>query len=84
MNADAARQNMRLPWALGQRGRQKTTQEMFNYVVLKVTNVHQVKVNEHDESEWNTRSHSFLGLLHTVNTFVIHFNFIYYSSNQIF
>jgi len=22
-------------------------------VVLKVTNVHQVKVNEHDESEWN-------------------------------
>jgi len=57
---------------------------MFNYVVLKVTNVHQVKVNEHDESEWNTRSHSFLGLLHTVNTFVIHFNFIYYSSNQIF
>jgi len=34
-----------------------------------VTNVHQVKVNEHDESEWNTRSHSFSGLLHKVNTF---------------
>ena len=37
---------------------------MYNYVVLKVTNVHQVKVNEHGESEWNTRSRSFSGLLH--------------------
>jgi len=32
---------------------------MYNYVLVKVTNVHQVKVNEHDESEWNTRSRSF-------------------------
>jgi len=48
---------------------------MFNYVVMKVTNV---KVNEHGESEWNTGSPSFSGLLHRVNTFVIHFNFIQY------
>jgi len=32
---------------------------MYNHVVLKVTNVHQVKANEHDGSEWNTRSRSF-------------------------
>jgi len=48
-------------------------------VVLKVTNVRQVKVNEHYESEWNTRSCSFSGLLYGVNTFVIIFNFIYYN-----
>jgi len=57
---------------------------MYNYVVLKVTNVHQVKVNEHDESERNTRSRSFSGLLHRINTFVINFDFIYNSSNQLF
>jgi len=57
---------------------------MYNYVVLKVTNVHQVKVNEHGESEWNTRSRSFSGLLHRVTTFVINLNFIYYSSNKLF
>jgi len=48
-----------------------------------VTNVHQVKANEHDESEWNTRSRSFSGLLHRVNTFVISFNFVYCSSNKL-
>ena len=37
-------------------------------------------MNEYDERAWNTRSRSFLGLLHRVNTFVINFNFIYYSS----
>jgi len=57
---------------------------MYNYVILKATNVHQVKVNEHDESEWNTCSGSFSGLLHRVNTFVISFNFIYYSTNKLF
>jgi len=34
-------------------------------------NVHQVKVNEHDESEWNTHSRSISGLLHRANTFVL-------------
>jgi len=53
-------------------------------VVLKVTNDHQVKVNEHDESEWNTRSRNFSGLLHRVNTFGINFNFIYFSGNKLF
>jgi len=49
---------------------------MYNYLVLKVTDIHQVKVHEHGESEWNTRSRSFSGLLHRVNTIVIKFNFI--------
>jgi len=50
-----------------------------------VTNVHQVKVNEHhDESEWNTRSRSFSGLLHSVNTFASNLNFLYYSSHKLF
>jgi len=53
-------------------------------VVLKVRNVHQAKVNEHDESEWNTRLRIFSSLLHGVNAFVINFNFLYYSSNQLF
>ena len=44
---------MRLPRALGQRGRQK-----YNSVVQKVTNVHQKKKNEHDVSERNTRLRS--------------------------
>jgi len=57
---------------------------MYNHVVQKVTNVHQVKVNEYDESEWNTRSHSVSCFLHRVNAFVINFNFIYYSSNKLF
>jgi len=35
---------------------------MHNCVFLKVTNVHQAKVNEHDESELKTRSRSFSGL----------------------
>jgi len=43
------RQTRQLPKALGQGGGAKKSQEMFNYVVVKVTNVHQVKVNEHDE-----------------------------------
>ena len=62
----------------------KKRQEIYNCVVLKVTNVHQVKMNEHDERELNTRSHSFSDLVHRVNTFVIHFNFINYSSNELF
>jgi len=66
------------------KGTPKRSQEIYNYVVLKVRNVYQVKVNEHDESEWNTRSRSLSSLLHRVNTFVINFNFIYYSSNQLF
>jgi len=49
-----------------------------------VTNVHQVKVNDHDESEWNTRSRSFSGLLHSVNTFAINLNFLYYLFNKLF
>jgi len=57
---------------------------MYKYVVLKVTNIHQVKVNELDESEWNTRSSNFSGLLHRVNTFAINLNFLYYSSNKLF
>ena len=57
---------------------------MYNYEVLKVTNLHQVKVNKHEEREWNTRSSRFSGLLHRVNTFVINSNFIYYSSNKCF
>jgi len=56
------------------KGAPKKSQEMYNYVVLKVTNVHQVKMN--DESEWNKRSRSFSDLLHRVNTFVINFNFV--------
>jgi len=48
---------------------------------MKLMNVHQVKVNEYDKSERNTHSRSFPGLLHRVNTFVINFNFMYYSSN---
>jgi len=52
---------------------------MYNYVVLKVKNVHQAKVKEH-ERELRTRSHSFSGLLHGVNTFFMNFKFIYYSS----
>jgi len=40
-----------------------------------VTNGPPSKVNEHDESEWNTRSRGFSGLLHRVNTFVIKFQF---------
>jgi len=54
------------------------------YVVLKVTKVHQVKVNEHDGSEWNTGSRSFSGLLHRVSSFASSFNFVYYSSNKLF
>jgi len=69
---------------LGQRGHQKRAKKCTIMWFLKVTNVHQVKVNEYDESERNTRSHSFSGLLYRVNTFVINFNFIYYSSNQLF
>jgi len=42
-----------------------------------VTNVHQVQVNDHDESEWNTRSRSLSGLLHSVNTFAINLNFLF-------
>jgi len=57
---------------------------MYRYVVLKVTNVHQAKVNKHDESEWNTRSRSYSGLLHRVNTFAINFNYVYYSSKKLF
>jgi len=49
-----------------------------------VTNVHQVQVNDHDESERNTRSRRFSGLLHSVNTFAINLNFLYYSSNKPF
>jgi len=49
-----------------------------------VTNGPPSKVNEHDESEWNTSSRSFSGLLRRVNTFVINFNFIYYSGNKLF
>jgi len=68
----------RLPRALGQMGRQK-----YNCVVQKVTNVHQVKVNEHDESEWNTRCRSledigtalFQVCSRRVNIFRIDFNF---------
>jgi len=33
-------------------------------------------VNGHDENEWNTRSRSFSGFLHRVNTFVVNCNFI--------
>jgi len=59
-------------------GRQK-----YNCVVQKVTNVHQVKVNEHDESEWNTRCRSledigtalFQVCSRRVNIFRIDFNF---------
>ena len=69
------RRTRRLPKALGQRGGPKKSQEMVNYVVVKVTNV---KVNEHGKSEWNTGSRSFSGLLHRVNTFVINFHFIQY------
>jgi len=65
-------------------GAPKKSQEMCNYVVMKATNVHQVKVNEHDGSEWNKRSRSFSGLLHRVSTFAISFNFIHYSSNKAF
>jgi len=53
-------------------------------VDLKVAKFHQVKVNEHGESEWNTCSCSSSGLLHRVNTFVINFNLLYYSSNKLF
>jgi len=42
-----------------------------------------VKLNEYDESEWNTRSRSFSGLPHRVNTFVSNFNLKYYSANQL-
>jgi len=49
-----------------------------------VTKVHQVKVNEHDGSEWNTGSRSFSGLLHRVSSFASSFNFVYYSSNKLF
>ena len=66
------------------KGSAKKSHEIFNYVVLKVTNVHQVKVNDHDESEWYTRSSSVCGLLHRVNIFVINFNFIYFSPNKLF
>ena len=71
------RQTRWMPETLGRRGPKKS-QERFNYVVVKVTNVQQVKVNEHDESEWSTRSRSFSALLHRVNIFVINFNFIQY------
>ena len=57
-------------------GARQKSREIYNSVILKVTNVHQVKVNEHGESEWNTRSRSFSGLLNRVNTFLINFKFI--------
>jgi len=41
-------------------------------------------VNGHDENEWNTRSRSFSGFLHWVNTFVINCIFIYNSYNKLF
>ena len=49
----------------------KKSQEIYNYVDLKVTSVHLVKVKEHDESEWNRRSRSFSGLPRRVNNFVV-------------
>ena len=47
---------VRMPRALGRNGRQKNNK--YHCVIQKVTNVHQVKVNKHDESEGNTRSRS--------------------------
>jgi len=49
---------------------------------MKLTNIHQVKVNEHDESEWNTRPRSFSGLLHRVNTFANIIHLINFSKVQ--
>jgi len=59
--------------ALVHRGSQKNKQ--YNCVVLKVANVQQVTVNEHDECEWNSRSHSFSGLLHRCPYFSYLFQF---------
>ena len=39
-------------WAQGDANKD----QKYNCVVQKVTNVHQIKVNKHDESEWNTCS----------------------------
>jgi len=41
------RRTQRLPWARGQTRRQKRSKK-YSCVFLKVTNVHEVKLNEHD------------------------------------
>ena len=53
--ASNIRRTIRLPRALRQWSRQK-----YSCVLQKVTNVHQKKGNEHDKSERNTRSRSFM------------------------
>jgi len=58
-------------------GAPKKNQEIYNYAVMKVTNVHQVKVNKHHESEWNTRSHSFSGLLNSSIPLLFQFRILY-------
>jgi len=63
----------RLLGASVQRGAPKNKQ--CNCVVLKVANVQHVTVDEHDESELNSRSHSFSGLLHRCPYFSYLFQF---------